>query len=156
MYNQRRKIAERHENLSDEEMRSICVLLCTSDFLFLFVVPTIVRSVTVKTNATRALSTLIASWQPPNPPNGVITSYQLVYSSVTTGQSSLITVNEHVLVTTFAVTARQIYSVRVRASTVKGNGTWAQVVNITADALGKILFTPLQIYLIVINFYLCS
>ena len=100
-------------------------------------VPTQPRAVLATTTADSTVSRLRISWQAPNSANGIILNYEIEYTQTSTGTNSTVPVNGNTFTRTIPVTARQLYSVRVRASTRIGAGPFSLSASVTAGALGK-------------------
>ena len=99
------------------------VILCT----YAFSVPTAPRLLTVVSVTD---TTVTLSWIPPDPPNGIITQYQLQYRRVGGSYTSLQLLNTDLTRTVTGLTSRVHYEVRVRARSTIGYGSFSSVVTI--------------------------
>ena len=91
-------------------------------------VPTEPESLTV-VNVTDTAVTL--SWTPPDPPNGIITQYEVQYRRVSDNYTSLQPLNTNLTRTVTGLTIGTQYEFRVRARTTVGYGSFSNVVTAT-------------------------
>ena len=95
-------------------------------------VPTPPRSLTI-VNTTD--STVTLSWMPPDPPNGIITQYQLQYRRVGGSYTSLQPLNTDLTRTVTGLTSGTQYEFRVRARTTVGYGHLSDIVAVLVGKL---------------------
>ena len=93
--------------------------------LYFLPVPTAPRSLTI-VNTTD--STVTLSWMPPDPPNGIITQYELQYRRVGGSYTSLQPLNTDLTRTVTGLTSGTQYEFRVRARTTVGYGSFSSIV----------------------------
>ena len=93
-------------------------------------VPTEPESLTV-VNITDTAVTL--SWMPPDPPNGIITQYELQYRRVGDNYTSLEPLNTNLTRTVTGLTIGIQYEFRVRARTTVGCGNFSNVTATTGE-----------------------
>ena len=72
-------------------------------------------------------TTVTLSWMPPDPPNGIITQYQVEYRSNTSGFMLLQPSNVDLMRTVTGLSSNTQYMLRVTAFTVEGNGPVSKV-----------------------------
>ena len=73
-------------------------------------------------------TTMTLSWMPSDPPNGIITSYQVQYKrSDRSSYSSIDTMNTNLTYTVTGLTTNNEYDFRVRADTVVGHSNNSNV-----------------------------
>ena len=87
-------------------------------------VPTAPRSLNVRETTE---STVTLSWMPPNPPNGIITLYQLQYRRVGGSYTSLQLLNTDLTRTVTGLTSGTEYEFGVRARTTVGYGSFSNI-----------------------------
>ena len=73
-------------------------------------------------------TTVTLSWMPPNPPNGIITQYQVEYRSDTSGFMLLQPSNVDLMRTVTGLSSNTQYMLRVTAFTVEGHGPVSKVI----------------------------
>ena len=93
--------------------------------LYFLPVPTAPRSLTI-VNTTD--STVTLSWMPPDPPNGIITQYQLQYRRVGGSYTSLQPLNTDLTRTVTGLTSGTQYEFRLRARTTAGFGSFSNMI----------------------------
>ena len=105
----------------------IYIVLCKVFILYFYLlpVPTAPRSLTV-VNTTD--STVTLSWMPPDPPNGIITQYELQYRRVGGSYTSLQPLNTDLTRTVTGLTSGTQYEFRVRARTTVEYGSFSNIV----------------------------
>ena len=81
--------------------------------------PTVPKAI----NVTRITDdTVTLSWMPPDPPNGIITQYQVEYRSNSSGFELLQPTNVGLMRTVTGLSSNTQYMFRIIAFTVEGNG----------------------------------
>ena len=96
-------------------------------------------------------TTVTLSWMPPDPPNGIITSYRVQYKrSDRSSYSSIDTMNTDLTYTVTGLTINTEYVFRVRADTLVGR---SDPFNVVTALVGKLKYV-LLLYIIASDFNL--
>ena len=94
-------------------------------------------------------TTVTLSWMPPDPPNGIITSYRVQYKrSDHSSYSSIDTMNTDLTYTVTGLTTNTEYDFRIRADTVVGRSDPS---NVVTALVGKLKYV-LLLYIIASDF----